>query len=203
MQLLPFAWRKSADSSAPKAPQAEATSPATAELRDWRLGFVSQEDEYVAPTPLTPLDGALPSDLRGSLYRNGPGRFDVYGERLSHWFDGDGKISKIGIANGVATYQSRFVATARKQHEDAAQKRLYPGFALTPRGGVWGKLKGYGDMNNANTNVIVQGGKAFGPARGRASAPSGCHHLGNIRHRHHARAASWHELHRAPQAARR
>ena len=126
---------------------------------DWRLGFVSQEEQYVTPTALVPLAGALPKDLNGTLFRNGPGRFDVYGERLSHWFDGDGKIAKIDIRAGTATYQSRFVNTRRKQHEDNARKRLYPGFANTPRGSVWGRLLGWGDMNVANTNVISHSGK--------------------------------------------
>ena len=127
--------------------------------RDWRLGFVTQEEEITQPTPLKLLSGQIPDDLRGTLFRNGPGRLDVYGERLTHWFDGDGKPFKIAITASGATYQSRFVATARKLQEDAAQKRLFSGFSVPPLGGFWGVLKGYNDKCVANTNIVVHAGK--------------------------------------------
>ena len=34
--------------------------------------------------------GSMPPDLNGVFYRNGPGRFELGGERYHHWFDGDG-----------------------------------------------------------------------------------------------------------------
>ena len=118
MQLLPtplrsFFW---ADNESPSAPEQAVSTPRQEQLapRDWRLGFMSQENDCERPAPARPLAGGMPRDLNGTLYRNGPGRFDVYGERLSHWFDGDGKIAKIDIRDGVVNYQSRFVATARK-----------------------------------------------------------------------------------------
>ncbi len=160
MQLLPTSFFKTnndSQSASDKAAPTQGQTPIAP--RDWRLGFVSQDDDWEKPAAVQPLSGTLPADLNGTLYRNGPGRFDVYGERLSHWFDGDGKITKVDIHDGVATYQSRFVATARKAREDAAQTRLFSGFALKPRGGLWGKLRGYGDLNNANTNVIVHAGR--------------------------------------------
>ncbi|MEO0852825.1 MAG: carotenoid oxygenase family protein, partial [Cyanobacteria bacterium J06648_11] len=36
-------------------------------------------------TDLPILEGAVPPGLRGSLYRNGPGRLGRGGERVAHW----------------------------------------------------------------------------------------------------------------------
>ncbi|MDB4970154.1 MAG: hypothetical protein JWN44_5843, partial [Myxococcales bacterium] len=36
------------------------------------------------------IEGQLPAELRGTLYRNGPSLFSTFGRRYGHWFDGDG-----------------------------------------------------------------------------------------------------------------
>src|SRR5437868_14286272 len=38
------------------------------------------------------VEGRWPADLAGTFYRNGPGRFELGGERYRHWFDGDGMV---------------------------------------------------------------------------------------------------------------
>ncbi len=88
----------------------------------WTAGFESLETETTTPLTLE-LIGALPTDLSGTIYRIGPARFDVYGERYRHWFDGDGMVHALTLADGQATYRNRFVATAKKRAEDAARRR--------------------------------------------------------------------------------
>ena len=44
---------------------------------------------------ITEIDGELPKDLVGVLYRNGPGKFGVNGERVLHILDADGLIMKV------------------------------------------------------------------------------------------------------------
>ncbi|MEO1334542.1 MAG: carotenoid oxygenase family protein, partial [Myxococcota bacterium] len=53
-----------------------------------------------ADTMLPVLEGRVPAALRGVLYRNGPGRLEVFGTQLTHPFDGDGMVSRFRFENG-------------------------------------------------------------------------------------------------------
>ena len=68
--------------------------------------------------------GTLPPALRGTLYRNGPGRFSVAGERYRHWFDGDGAVSAVRFADGRASGAARVTldggTSPRGKGEEAA-----------------------------------------------------------------------------------
>ena len=44
------------------------------------------------------VEGSLPQDLRGTLYRNGPGKFESGGQPLGHLWDGDGLLSTFEVA---------------------------------------------------------------------------------------------------------
>src|ERR1700716_2399770 len=93
----------------------------------WRLGFESLETETMEPAELE-VQGELPAGLDGTLYRIGPARHDVYGERYRHWFDGDGMVHALRLSGGTAQYRNRFVATDKKREEDEAGRRIYGGF---------------------------------------------------------------------------
>src|SRR5438067_11944782 len=99
----------------------------------WRLGFRSLEAEIAEGVDLE-VDGTLPADLEGTLYRIGPARHDVYGDRYRHWFDGDGMVHALRLTGGGAQYRNRFVVTDKKSEEDAAGRRLYGGFGTPPAG---------------------------------------------------------------------
>ncbi|NEQ34412.1 MAG: hypothetical protein F6K04_26080 [Leptolyngbya sp. SIO4C5] len=71
------------------------TLPATTQ-KAWARAIAQPATEF-ALTPLTVLSGELPPDLRGSLYRNGPGRLERDGLRVQHWFDGDGAILAVHL----------------------------------------------------------------------------------------------------------
>jgi len=58
------------------------------------------------------VEGKLPAGLAGTLYRNGPGRFGIGGERYPHWFDGDGAVSAVHLEGGRAIGAARLVRTA-------------------------------------------------------------------------------------------
>src|SRR3982750_2798638 len=64
---------------------------------DWRMGFRSLEAEIGDGVELE-VEGALPAKLEGTLYRIGPARHDVYGERYRHWFDGDGMVHALRLS---------------------------------------------------------------------------------------------------------
>ena len=68
-------------------------------------------------TPL--VDGEIPRDLNGSLYRNGPGLFERGALRKPHLLDGDGLVQRLSFADGKVRYQNAFVRTAKFVEEEA------------------------------------------------------------------------------------
>ena len=70
--------------------------------------------------------GELPRELRGTYFRSGPNpAFEPIGRY--HWFDGDGMVHAIRIADGRAHYRNRWVASEGLAEERAAGHALYPG----------------------------------------------------------------------------
>jgi len=63
---------------------------------------------------LDDIRGALPTSLVGTLYRNGPARWeDGTGFRAQHVFDGDGMVAQFTFAGGRVRYRNRFVRTPK------------------------------------------------------------------------------------------
>jgi all-trans-8'-apo-beta-carotenal 15,15'-oxygenase len=125
---------------------------------DWQGGYQSltQEFDYWIDS----VEGQIPLELEGTLFRNGPGLLDVNGQAIHHPFDGDGMISRITFSNGRVHFRNRYVRTEAYLEEQKAGQILYRGVFGTQKPGGWlsnafdFKLK-----NIANTNVIYWGGK--------------------------------------------
>ncbi|HIK40631.1 carotenoid oxygenase family protein [Thermoleptolyngbya sp. M55_K2018_002] len=121
----------------------------------WAAAVLHTAQEFL-PTPLPVLEGRVPDGLQGTLYRNGPGRLERGGQRMGHWFDGDGAILAVRFAKGAATATYRYVQTAGYQAEEAAGRLLFGNYGMTPPGPLWtrfGKLP----KNVANTSVLALG----------------------------------------------
>ncbi|MFO0944422.1 MAG: carotenoid oxygenase family protein [Planctomycetota bacterium] len=72
--------------------------------------------------------GQLPVELNGMFVRTGPNpQFPPKGNY--HWFDGDGMLHGVRIADGKASYRNRYVRTAGWEEEKKAGKSLYGGLA--------------------------------------------------------------------------
>lgn len=102
-----------------------------------------------------PIEGELPRELEGTLYRNGPNpQFAPRGRY--HWFDGDGMIHAFRLRGGRASYRNRWVRTARFAAERAAGEALFGGLAdmtaSEPRVAAT-------SPNTANTNIVWHAGK--------------------------------------------
>jgi carotenoid cleavage dioxygenase-like enzyme len=104
--------------------------------------------------PFLKVEGELPHELNGTLYRNGPNpQFEAPG---AHWFVGDGMLHAFHLENGRASYRNRWVRTAKWQAEHDAGRALFGGFgrklpdtpaSITQNSGV------------ANTNIIFHAGR--------------------------------------------
>ena len=126
--------------------------------QDWQGGYKSLKQEF--DYWVDEITGEIPSELKGTLFRNGPGLLDINGQRIHHPFDGDGMISRITFNNGRAHFSNRFVRTSAYLEEQAAGKILYRGVFGTQKPGGWlANAFDFRQKNIANTNIIYWGGK--------------------------------------------
>jgi beta,beta-carotene 9',10'-dioxygenase len=135
------------------------TSP-EAPLRDVRLGFRSIEDELVADS--LPLDGRLPSWLRGSLYRIGPAKFEVGERPLNNYFDGFGMLQRLSIAAGRISYANRVVASRAYRAARDTGRLGYSELATDPERSLFARVGSAFEpriSDNANHNVARLGGR--------------------------------------------
>lgn len=113
-----------------------------------------EEHDYVVEET----EGTLPTGLRGTLYRNGPGRWEVGGQAMGHLFDGDGMLSMFAIGDGAVRYRNRYVRTNHYLGSRAS--------GGVPQRGI-GTLKPGGPLANAlrlpanvaNTSVVFHAGE--------------------------------------------
>ena len=125
---------------------------------DWQGGYKSLTQEY--DYWIDDVEGQIPPELQGTLFRNGPGLLDINGQSIHHPFDGDGMISRISFANGRAHFRNRFVRTEGYLAEQQAGKILHRGVFGTQKPGGWlANIFDFKIKNIANTNVIYWGGK--------------------------------------------
>ncbi|MCF4966086.1 carotenoid oxygenase family protein [Nostoc sp. CMAA1605] len=127
-------------------------------LEDWQGGYESLKEEF--DYWIDDIEGEIPPQLQGTLFRNGPGLLDINGQKIHHPFDGDGMISRITFTNGRAHFCNRFVRTEGYLAEQKAGKILYRGVFGTQKPGGWlANIFDFKIKEIANTNVIYWGNK--------------------------------------------
>lgn len=125
---------------------------------DWQRGYRSLKTEY--SYWVTEITGAVPAELNGTLFRNGPGLLDVNGDRYGHPFDGDGMICRLTFTEGKVHFANSFVKTPEFLAEQKAGKILYRGvFGTQKQGGFLQNIFDLKLKNIANTNVVYHGQK--------------------------------------------
>lgn len=110
------------------------------------------EDDYAE----LPVEGKIPRELAGVLFRNGPNPQFEPRDPDHHWFAGDGMIHAFRFADGKVSYFNRYVRTPKWDAENAAGRSLFGTFGnpLTSDSSV----AGY-DSGVANTNIIWHAGR--------------------------------------------
>lgn len=127
-------------------------------IKDWQKGYESQPNEY--EYLIEDIEGEIPKELEGTLFRNGAGLLDVHGTPVRHPFDGDGMVCSFSFQNGSCYFRNQFVKTKEYLEEQKAGKMLYRGVFGTQKPGGW--LANVFDIkikNIANTNIIYWGDK--------------------------------------------
>jgi all-trans-8'-apo-beta-carotenal 15,15'-oxygenase len=131
--------------------------------------FYSLEREH-GDEPLE-IEGAIPHDLKGTLVRNGPALFELFGHHYEHWLDGDGAISVIRLRDGAATGAVHITESPQLKEERAKGEAIYStGFTLAPS---WWRRLGGRTKNSANVHAFSHQGRLY--AMGEMSDPIEVH----------------------------
>lgn len=125
----------------------------------WASAFKSQLQEF--DYEITDIEGQVPTGLKGStLFRNGPSRFERGNNRVGHYLDGDGYLSKIAFSpTGRVYFSSRFVETAELRTEAAADTFCFRTTFGNPTANPLNHLFDLCLKNPANTHVVLWGNK--------------------------------------------
>lgn len=107
------------------------------------------------------LEGAIPAQLRGTLYRNGPGLFDRGGFRKRNLLDGDGMVQSFRFHDGGVFYRNRFVRTGKYLAEQSAGRFIYPSWSTQAPGGFWTNFPGAGLNGQAGITVFPWRGRLY------------------------------------------
>ena len=83
--------------------------------QDWSSAYCNVEQECNS-LKLKLVEGNVPEELQGTLYRNGPGRLERNGDWVHHPFDGDGMIASMHFKDGQATFNNRFISYCNFSH---------------------------------------------------------------------------------------
>jgi len=109
--------------------------------------------------PFTDLrvEGRIPDALRGTLYRTGPGLYELFGKRVSHSFEADGAISALRLSGPPGSARAegaiRLVQSEALQRERLAGRPLYGARASWPRR-LWNGVR-LARKNTGNTALLT------------------------------------------------
>ena len=137
----------------------ENTTGQSCTVEDWAKGYESQPNEY--NYWIDEIEGVIPHELQGTLFRNGPGLLSINGQKIGHPFDADGMVCAVTFKQGRAHFKNRYVQTEAYLKELEAGKILYRGFGTQKPGGWLANIFRTNFKNPANTNIIYWGGKLW------------------------------------------
>ena len=100
------------------------------------------------------VEGRLPEDLVGTVYRVGPASFSAFGQRYGHWFDGEGAISAVRLREGGALGAARFIETRHRAHERREGRMMYLRYGTIAPGGPLQRMRV--PVHNAANTALLQ-----------------------------------------------
>ena len=90
-------------------------------LNPVRRGIIKSSESAVSAN----ITGKIPEWVNGTLYRNGPGRYEFGDKKYQHIFDGQACIQRFRIANGQVRYSNKILETKSYQ-KSLNEKQLFP-----------------------------------------------------------------------------
>jgi all-trans-8'-apo-beta-carotenal 15,15'-oxygenase len=126
----------------------------------WPMLFKTGQEQGVGDDRSTGAEciveyGTIPPELDGDLVAMGPLQFEVQGEPVNSWFDGQGGVHRIRLMPGhnQATVWTRVIESESYKDEVAAGKQTINHFHM--RDPTTGLLKGAETANVSNTQMMV------------------------------------------------
>lgn len=104
------------------------------------------------------IEGTLPPELSGSLYRVGPSPQYAPRDDSYHWFSGDGMVHAFHIAKGKVSYRNRWARTPKWQLEHEAGRALFGTFGNPATSDPLAQGQNGG---TANTSMLWHGDRLF------------------------------------------
>lgn len=104
--------------------------------------------------------GSPPDWLQGTLFRNGPGRYNRGRVEVNHWFDGLALLHAFHLNGTKVRYHSRFVRSLDYRVSEDEGEIASPGFACDPCRSLFRKLASafvVDATDNPNINLVKQG----------------------------------------------
>ena len=106
----------------------------------------------------TLIKGEIPKWLNGTLFRNGPGRYEFNGKLYQHAFDGQACVHKFNIHDGHVLYSNKLLET-KAYTKTVAENRLYPAFGTADSdSNIFERFKKFLNppetADNVNVNVV-------------------------------------------------
>jgi all-trans-8'-apo-beta-carotenal 15,15'-oxygenase len=105
------------------------------------------------------IEGTIPRQLSGTLFRTAPGETERFGTNFNHLFDGDAFLTSWKFNNGKAELKAKFLNTPQRIDEQKIGKMVYSEFGTNAP-------KAKGGKNQASVNVIEWNGKLLGLSEG-------------------------------------
>lgn len=102
------------------------------------------------------IEGKVPRDLNGSLFRTAPGMTEKFGTQLNHLFDGDAYISSWRFREGKVELTGRYLQTPARLKEAEARRMLFNEF------GTFADDPRNGGKNQPNVNIVEWNGRLLG-----------------------------------------
>ena len=138
-----------------------AGTPQTASLptnQRWLMRLAEGIADHIDSDP--EIDGILPTELSGTLYRNGPGLFARNGYHKGTLLDGDGMIRAFTFSGGKVRFRTRFVATEKFTREAQAARFLFPTWT-TPAPGFFSNFPEIPSKSQAGVTAVVKSGALY------------------------------------------
>ena len=126
-------------------------------MDDFRVGLEALDAELVDTELET--HGTWPSWLRGTLVRNGPGRWSAQpggrGERSRHWFDGLAMLQRFSVGDGRVSYANRYVHSPAWRAAAETGAFAYAEVGTVPTRSVVERVRRFGRPPETGTNAVV------------------------------------------------
>ena len=130
----------------------------------WTKAYQTAQPSVLGDYEITAdIEGTIPASLSGTIWRNGPGKFERGSTRYEHVLDGDGLICRFSIdgARNRASFAGAFVATPEFEAEAEANEILHRNTFGTQPEGILANFFNLVLKNPANTNIQTWGGKTL------------------------------------------